>query len=167
MKEISEHIEALKKLNNEAVRKKGGDPRRSVSNRDRIDRSPPDRERDRQAMIRGTYIGPNSAMEGETAILRSTPEGHILAQYGNTALARHLTHGWTEHPRSHFKIMVTQLDIDSLLDNAAKNVDDDFFKQGASAIAVDMVMCSADMELCDPESLVDMINDWLRRKGYT
>lgn len=118
-------------------------------------------------MSRGTYVGDNEAMQGETAIVRSGKDGKIEVQYDNTALARHLTHGWTEHPRSHFKIMVTQLDIDSLLDNAAKNVDDDFFKQGASAIAVDMVTCSADMELCDPESLVGMINDWLRRKGYT
>jgi len=63
--------------------------------------------------------------------------------------------------------MITQGMVDEALGNAELNADPEFFAQTSLAIAVDMATCSSDFELCDPESIVAMIDNWKARHGYS
>ncbi len=63
-------------------------------------------------MKHGTYVGPDSKLKGEKALVREDPESKtrgVLAQFDNLDLPKELTHGWASFYAHDFELDKTTL----------------------------------------------------------
>ena len=57
-------------------------------------------------MVKGTYIGPDPYLKGETALVqKGDAPGEIKVQFDDiVGLPKELTHGWTKYPEEFWEI---------------------------------------------------------------